>query len=67
MDFDGDTRNVTTPDIGADEFNGTGLDLTAPNIVYTPLANTASNSEPHTYKHDYRLDRSADQWHRPAR
>jgi trimeric autotransporter adhesin len=40
-DFDGDTRNVTTPDIGADEFAGTPLDLSAPSIIYTPLANTA--------------------------
>lgn len=32
-DFDGDTRNTTTPDIGADEgnFNGGGLTVVAPN------------------------------------
>ena len=30
-DYDGDTRNVTTPDIGADEFNGIGADLTRTN------------------------------------
>ncbi len=41
-DFDGDTRNVTTPDIGADEFTGTPQDLTAPSITYTALAGTAS-------------------------
>lgn len=39
-DFDGDARNVTTPDIGADEFSGIGVDLSAPAISYTPLANT---------------------------
>jgi Calx-beta domain len=44
-DFDGDTRNVSTPDIGADEFAGTGLDLSAPNITYTNLANTASTTD----------------------
>jgi trimeric autotransporter adhesin len=37
IDFDGDIRNVSTPDIGADEFTGTPLDLFAPSIVYTPL------------------------------
>lgn len=40
-DFEGDTRNATTPDIGADEFNGIGADLTAPSIVYTSLSNTS--------------------------
>jgi trimeric autotransporter adhesin len=39
-DFDGETRNAATPDIGADEFDGIGADLTAPAIVYTPLPNT---------------------------
>jgi len=39
-DFDGDTRNVTTPDIGADEFNGVMLDMTAPVITYTTLSNS---------------------------
>lgn len=38
-DFDGDSRNATTPDVGADEFAGTGLDLTPPNISYTLLSN----------------------------
>ncbi len=38
-DFDGDTRNATTPDIGADEFSGVILDLTPPVITYTPLGN----------------------------
>jgi hypothetical protein len=37
-DFDGNTRNASTPDIGADEFAGTLLDLTVPAISYSPLA-----------------------------
>ncbi len=37
-DFDGDTRNATTPDIGADEFTGIAADLTPPSISYTPLS-----------------------------
>jgi hypothetical protein len=40
-DYDGDTRNATKPDIGADEFAGIPLDLTPPNISYTPLFNTS--------------------------
>lgn len=40
-DFDGDTRNASKPDIGADEFAGILLDLTSPNISYTPLPNTS--------------------------
>ena len=40
-DFEGELRNLTTPDIGADEFTGTGLDLTSPNMTYTLLANTS--------------------------
>jgi hypothetical protein len=43
-DFDGDTRNASTPDIGADEFSGMGLDLSSPLISYTPLLNTSSLS-----------------------
>jgi len=43
-DYDGDTRNATTPDIGADEFNGIGADLTPPAITYTLLPNTDYNS-----------------------
>ncbi|MCE3003880.1 MAG: hypothetical protein LW860_14445 [Xanthomonadaceae bacterium] len=39
-DFDGQARNATNPDIGADEFNGTLLDLLAPSITYAALANT---------------------------
>ncbi len=41
-DYDGDVRNVTTPDIGADEFNGITADLTAPTITYTALTNVCS-------------------------
>lgn len=41
-DYDGDTRNPTTPDIGADEFAGTLADLSAPTITYTPLVNTCT-------------------------
>ncbi len=41
-DFDGETRNASTPDIGADEFAGIPSDLTAPSISYTALTGTAS-------------------------
>ncbi len=40
-DFDGDARNGSTPDVGADEFSGILLDLTPPVISYTPLGNTS--------------------------
>ncbi len=51
-DFDGDIRQGetgyagtgTAPDIGADEFNGVGLDVVAPSISYTVLVNTTSTS-----------------------
>jgi hypothetical protein len=43
-DYDGDSRNANTPDIGADEFNGVLLDLTPPTIVYTPLLNTVTTT-----------------------
>ena len=39
-DYDLDTRNASTPDVGADEFNGIGIDLAAPIITYTTLPNT---------------------------
>ena len=39
-DFDDQTRNATTPDVGADEGNFTLGDLQKPLIVYTPLGNT---------------------------
>lgn len=41
-DFEGDTRNATTPDIGADEFAGIPADFSAPTITYTPLSFTCS-------------------------
>ena len=53
VDIDGDVRpgpagsvngGATAPDIGADEFDGTPLDLTPPVITYIPLLNTGSTS-----------------------
>ena len=44
VDYDGDLRNGTTPDVGADEFVGILLDLIPPSISYTPLLNTSSTS-----------------------
>ncbi|HOE58976.1 MAG TPA: hypothetical protein PLG54_04610 [Bacteroidales bacterium] len=41
-DFDGDLRNTSTPDIGADEGNFILLDIKGPLISYTPLLNTPS-------------------------
>lgn len=41
-DFDGDTRNNTASDIGADELNGTSLDLLPPVITYTPIGFTCA-------------------------
>ena len=43
-DFEGDTRNATTPDMGMDEFAGIAADLTAPVIMYTPLPHTSSTA-----------------------
>ncbi len=43
-DFDNQTRNAVTPDIGADEFVGQGGDLTAPQINYTALTHTTSTT-----------------------
>lgn len=40
-DYDGDTR-ASIPDVGADEFNGVGLDLSPPVIAYTPLGNSSN-------------------------
>ncbi|MFA7359510.1 MAG: T9SS type A sorting domain-containing protein [Candidatus Kapaibacterium sp.] len=40
-DYDGNIRNATLPDVGADEGDFTPLDLTAPTIAYTPLGNTS--------------------------
>jgi trimeric autotransporter adhesin len=44
-DFDGDTRNVSTPDIGADEGNFTYQDVGNPVIGVTPLAFTCSTAD----------------------
>ncbi len=38
-DFDNNTRNASTPDVGADEFAGTAIDMASPNIQYTALGN----------------------------
>src|SRR5690554_3994806 len=43
-DIDGDIRNSSTPDIGADEGTFQFLDLTPPMISYTPLANTTNTT-----------------------
>jgi hypothetical protein len=43
-DFDGQTRNATTPDIGADEGLFILLDTQSPQITYAPLANTSSTA-----------------------
>ena len=43
-DFDGDVRNVSTPDIGADEFSGVGVDLSPPVISYTNLGNQVAST-----------------------
>ncbi len=42
-DYDGNPRNGSTPDIGADEFSGLIADNTPPFIYYTPLFNSACN------------------------
>ena len=39
-DIDGDPRNGSTPDIGADEFVGIAVDLSPPSISYAALGNT---------------------------
>ncbi|MCC3156251.1 T9SS type A sorting domain-containing protein [Hymenobacter sp. 15J16-1T3B] len=41
-DIDGDARNVTTPDLGADEGTFQRVDLAGPAIVLTALGNTSS-------------------------
>jgi len=43
-DIDGDIRNAVSPDIGADEFNGIGSDITPPSISYTLLDHTLSTA-----------------------
>ncbi|MBK8467480.1 MAG: choice-of-anchor J domain-containing protein [Chloracidobacterium sp.] len=44
QDIDTNTRNATTPDIGADEGTFTLLDASAPAISYTNLTNTTSTA-----------------------
>ncbi|MCB0520414.1 MAG: hypothetical protein H6577_28335 [Lewinellaceae bacterium] len=39
-DYDGNLRNVSTPDIGADEGSFIAIDLTGPNISYTDIPNS---------------------------
>lgn len=39
-DFDGNARNATTPDVGADEVGGVTTDIAPPNIQYTLLGNS---------------------------
>lgn len=43
-DFDGQSRNATTPDIGADEGSFTGVDRTMPVIGHTALPPAPTNS-----------------------
>lgn len=43
-DFDGNSRNASFPDIGADEFSGTATDAVGPVISYVPLLNTSSTA-----------------------
>jgi len=44
-DIDGEVRNGTTPDIGADEGNFIQLDNNAPAISYSPLPNICSTDD----------------------
>jgi len=53
-DIDGDVRpgpvgstygGGTAPDLGADEFDGSPIDLTAPNIIYTALGATCTSGD----------------------
>ncbi len=40
-DYDGNVRNGASPDVGADEFDGIGADLTPPTFAYDQLLNTS--------------------------
>jgi len=42
-DYDGDLRNSAIPDIGADEFAGIAIDVTAPSIASVTLAGNSCN------------------------
>ena len=44
-DYDGDTRNASTPDVGADEGNFAGQDLSAPGINYGLLNFTCATTD----------------------
>lgn len=44
IDYDNNSRNASTPDAGANEFNGITNDIASPNIVYTTLANNDATS-----------------------
>jgi trimeric autotransporter adhesin len=41
LDYDNATRNATLPDVGADEFAGTTIDIASPNIQYNLLTNSS--------------------------
>ena len=41
LDYDGGTRNLTTPDVGADELTGVTVDISAPDIQYAPLGTSS--------------------------
>ncbi|MFY7884028.1 MAG: hypothetical protein ACOVOV_04195, partial [Dolichospermum sp.] len=45
-DFENESRNDISPDIGADEFTGIAADLTGPSISYTAISNTACLTAP---------------------
>jgi hypothetical protein len=44
LDYDGDFRNTTTPDLGADEGNFTPADFSGPTIIYEFPNNTSSTA-----------------------
>lgn len=44
VDYDGDARHPSAPDIGADEFTGVLLDVNGPAITYTALSSTTQTS-----------------------
>ncbi|MFU8843951.1 MAG: T9SS type A sorting domain-containing protein [Bacteroidales bacterium] len=43
-DFDGDPRSELFPDIGADEFQGVGIDINPPHIIFKPFSSTVSTA-----------------------
>lgn len=44
-DFEGESRNASTPDIGADEFIGIPMDLVPPTITFTNILNTSNTTD----------------------